>query len=140
MKIIYALVFKDTGEIVNAKLFKQYWVKYGSNSVYGWRMPKKMYETLGRAKAGFSHVPEQLKPLIDIAEFVQNKVAISGNDLMEEKKNRSVKLAAKKEEKEKKRDYADLHKKIDEFVGKTSAEDLAKLMMSYGMKFKNPPV
>ena len=94
MKEIYAIVYKKTKEIVTPKSFKQYWPNYGSNDLYGWRPAKKMYETLGQARRGFSFIPNLLKGDLDIAIFTFKEVVEDGSELSrkqaESKKKREL--------------------------------------------------
>lgn len=91
MDKIYAITFKDTGKIVTAKSFKEFWKNYGNNQLYGWRSPKKIYFTLGQAKAGFSHIPSQLKPLLEISSFVREASVIDGEELSKQQEEIRVK-------------------------------------------------
>lgn len=88
---LFAIVHKDTKEILNPVSFRKYWPNYGSNQLYGWRSPKKTYETLGRAKAGFAHIPEKLKSELEIAEFVYSRSVTDGEELMEERRKKKEK-------------------------------------------------
>jgi hypothetical protein len=95
--MLYAINFIETGEILTPESFKEYWKNYGGNSLHGWRPPKKIYYTLGRAKGGFAYIPEQLKPLLEISEFTKSKSLILGSDLMvTQKEKREAKLEEKK--------------------------------------------
>jgi hypothetical protein len=76
---IYALVWTESGEILSPDSFKQYWPNYGNS---GWRAPKKVYFTLGTAKAGFSHIPQEIKPLISIAKFSIPELILGGEELL----------------------------------------------------------
>lgn len=97
MAEIYALTFKNTGEILTPDNFEKYWKNYGSggSGLRGWRPPKKMYYTEGHAKSGFSHIPDQLKPHINITKFVPDGVVVDGDVLFKKQ------LEAKKEKEEK---------------------------------------
>jgi hypothetical protein len=81
MKTLYALVFKDTGEIVTPTSFKEHWKNYGSNSLQGWKPPKKVYYKLCHAKSGFSHIPAEIKSEIVIAEFTSTNIVVDGAEL-----------------------------------------------------------
>jgi hypothetical protein len=90
--MIYAINFKESGEVLTPESFKKYWPKYGSNMLQGWRAPKKIYYKLGQAKTGFSHIPDQLKPHLEISEFAKVKSVIDGGDLMvTQKENKAIK-------------------------------------------------
>ena len=82
---LYALVIKETQEIVDAHTFSKYWKNYGEvgSTLSGWRPPKKIYTRLRDAKSGFSHIPQQLKPLVEIAVFTKSGVAIDGKILQQ---------------------------------------------------------
>ena len=99
MKSIYAIVFKDTQEILTPDSFTEYWRNYGGNNLYGWRAPKKLYFTIGRARGGFAHIPEELKSKVAIARFDFAEVEQDGEELREKQKI----TRAKKEEKVKER-------------------------------------
>lgn len=86
MNSIYAIVFKDTKQILTPDSFKEYWKSYGANSLYGWRAPKKLYFTLGRAKGGFAHIPEELKSKVEIARFDFAESVEDGEKLGEKQK------------------------------------------------------
>ena len=90
---IYAIVFKDTGELITPRVIREHWPHYGDNSLYGWRPPKKIYDTIGRAKAGFAHLPEKVKDLLSIMEFVPQREIITGPDLrVEQDARRELKV------------------------------------------------
>lgn len=80
---LYAIIITKTGEILDAKTFKEYWKNYGSNSLYGWRKPKKIYLTLGQAKSGFAHVPKEMSEHLSIAEFGYVKEILAGSEVLE---------------------------------------------------------
>lgn len=86
MNSIYAIVFKDTKQILTPYSFKEYWKNYGGNNLYGWRAPKKLYFTLGRAKWGFAHIPEELKSKVSIARFDFTEIITDGEELKEKQK------------------------------------------------------
>jgi hypothetical protein len=67
---IYALILD--GGILTPDTFKEYWKNYGGNELYGWRPPKKIYYTLGHAKAGLHWVPEKLRDKVEIHRFVDS--------------------------------------------------------------------
>jgi len=70
-KELFALVLD--GNILTPDSFKEYWKNYGNQSysgLYGWRPPKKIYYTLGHAKAGRHHVPIQIRDRVEIHRFV----------------------------------------------------------------------
>jgi hypothetical protein len=94
MSSIYAIVFKDTKEILTAESFRKFWKSYGSNNLCGWRFPKKLYFTEGKARAGFSHIPSQLKEKVEIARFDFAATVQDGAEL-------AVKQKEKKEKREK---------------------------------------
>jgi hypothetical protein len=88
---LYAITFKETGEVLNAKLFSQYWKTYGGSQLYGWRMPKKIYTTLGKAKSGFAHVPYDLKPHLEISIFTRSSAVMDGETLRDDQEERRAK-------------------------------------------------
>jgi phosphoribosylformylglycinamidine (FGAM) synthase PurS component len=83
---LFALTFKDSGAILTPDSYKEYWKGYGQNDLSGWKPPKKIYYTLGTAKAGFGHIPEQIKPLVEISKFVRSECVIDGAGLQTEQK------------------------------------------------------
>lgn len=83
MTEIYAIVFKETNEIVTPDSFCEYWERYGLNNLQGWGPPKKLYYTLGRARSGFSHMPSQIKDKTAIAKFVFGEIVEDGAELKE---------------------------------------------------------
>lgn len=99
-KTIYAIIFKDTQEILTPESFKKYWPNYGGNNLYGWRAPKKVYYKLGHAKTGFSHIPNKLKSKLAIAEFSPSKIIEDGQKLHaqqlvnKEIKNHKIRIAS----------------------------------------------
>ena len=99
MKELYAIIFKDTGEILTPDSFKEYWKNYGSNSLQGWNPPKKIYYTLGRARSGFAHIPDELKEKTAIANFVFSEIIEDGAEL----KEKQYQARKKKEEKQEER-------------------------------------
>jgi len=88
---LYAITLKETGEVLNAKSFAKYWKNYGSNQLYGWRMPKKVYTTLGQAKSGFAHVPFDLKSHLEISIFTRSSAAMDGESLRDDQEERRAK-------------------------------------------------
>ena len=98
---LYVLLIKDTQELISPQLVKQYWKTYGSASssgLYGWRPPKKIYDSLGRAKAGFAHIPAGMKPLVEIAVFEKTESILDGSELQQEQEQKLVLRRQKKEE------------------------------------------
>lgn len=67
-KELFALVLD--GNILTPDSFKEFWKNYSSNELYGWRPPKKIYYTIGYAKAGRHHVPAQIRDRVEIHRFV----------------------------------------------------------------------
>lgn len=99
---LFAIVHKDTKELLSPASFKKFWPNYGSSigsGLYGWRPPKKTYDTLGRAKAGFAHIPEKLKSELEIAEFIYSRSISDGEELREEQRKKKEKKAADSERK-----------------------------------------
>ena len=98
---LYVLLIKETQEVVSAKSIKQYWKSYGSSSaygLYGWRPPKKIYDSLGRAKAGFAHIPADMKPLVEIAVFEKTESILEGSELQQEQDQKLILRRQKQEE------------------------------------------
>lgn len=95
---LYAIVFTKTGEVLDAASFKEYWKNYGSNQLYGWRKPKKIYDNLGAAKRGFAHVPAELKPHLSIAEFCLDKVVLDGGELAVDQARKRLETESRKQE------------------------------------------
>lgn len=121
MSKIYALTIKKTGEVLNPETFKKYWENYGGTSLRGWRPPKKMYYKEGHAKRGFAHIPDELKPHINITLFEAKQDIIDGEVLFKEQEERRI-----EREKEQKRAQAEYEKKRAEERYKQALEDLQK--------------
>jgi hypothetical protein len=64
---LYALHFKD--ELIEPNIWKKYSDKYGSQGLYGWKPPKKVYYTLGHAKAAMKHLPKQIINEVQIIKY-----------------------------------------------------------------------
>jgi hypothetical protein len=73
---------------LSAKSFKDYWPNYGGNHLYGWRPPKKVYFSLGTAKTGFSHIPDEIKPLCGIYRLSIGDEMADGEVLAKEQADR----------------------------------------------------
>lgn len=116
--MLYAINFKESGEILTPESYKKYWPNYGGNNLHGWKAPKKVYYTLGKAKNGFSHVPDQLKPLLEISEFTRTKSLVDGEELMKTQKEAKF----KKEEKLKIARAAREKKYAEERLAKAKAD------------------
>ena len=69
-KILYAIIFKNSGEVLTSK---------------------KVYNTLRKAKQGFSYIPDQLKSQLAIAEFTMNKIVESGAELRDQQEINRIK-------------------------------------------------
>lgn len=110
---LYAITFKESGAILTPDSFKKFWKSYGDNGLYGWRAPKKIYYTLGMAKAGFSHMPEQIKPLVQISKFVLGESVVDGQELFNKQKAEKEKREAERKELALKREieYAEIKMK-----------------------------
>jgi hypothetical protein len=69
-KELFVLVLD--GNILTPDTFTKYWENYGSTGsvLYGWRPPKKVYYTMGAARNGLRHVPEQIRAKVEIHKFV----------------------------------------------------------------------
>lgn len=104
MKEVFAIVFKDTNEILTPDTFKKYWPGYGSNNLYGWRPPKKIYYTIGTARSGFSHIPDKIKPKLAIATFGFVKLIEDGAELYKKQEANRGKREALREQRDAKRD------------------------------------
>lgn len=98
MKELYAIIWKESKEILTPESFKKYWPNYGGASSYlsGWRPPKKIYFKLGQAKSGFAHVPDAAKPFLEIAKFTLDSVVEDGKVLKEKQKQSKDKKKTKK--------------------------------------------
>jgi hypothetical protein len=83
---LFALTFKDSGEILTPDSYKKYWKNCGNNNLRGWTPPKKIYYTLGTAKSGFGHIPDQINPLVEISRFIRGESVIDGAGLQTEQK------------------------------------------------------
>ena len=79
MTSFYAIVLKDTNEIVTEDLIKQYCPDY---HVTAFR--KKVYFTIGTAKNGFASIPDDMQTFVKIQEFTPNGVSLDGVDLQNE--------------------------------------------------------
>lgn len=122
MTEIYAIVFKDTNEIVTPDSFCEYWERYGLNDLQGWGPPKKLYYTLGRAKSGFSHMPSEIKEKTAIARFVFGEIVEDGAELKEKQDRARLK---KEEAKEKEQAKYRLERAERDF--KKAQEELERL-------------
>ena len=100
MKEVFAIVFKDTGEILTPKVFDKYWPNYGSSGLCGWRPPKKIYYTLGTARSGFSHIPDKIKPKLAIATFGFVKLIEDGAELYKKQEANRGKREALREQRD----------------------------------------
>ena len=109
---LYAIVFKESGEILTPASFKKYWPNYGQNNLYGWRPAKKIYYTEGRAKAGFAYIPDEIKGQLCIAVFTFEKELIDGAILCAEQNKRKI---VKELELTKQKHLKDLERKRGEF-------------------------
>lgn len=94
MSELYAIVFKSDKKLVTPAELKKRWPNYGSNELYGWRPPKRVYDTVAKAKAGFAHLPEDLKPELCIHPFGPVGEPIDGVVLVEEQQARREKREA----------------------------------------------
>lgn len=119
---LYAITFKD-GTILSPESFKVYWPNYGNNSLYGWRKPKKIYTELKQAKTGFSHIPKELKLLVQISKFKFDGSVISGGDLANEQAKRKEEKTLKYKTKEAERAKKESEEKI-----KRMEQELAQLL------------
>jgi hypothetical protein len=132
--MIYAIVIKETGEVLDTRTLKKYWPNYGANELQGWRPPKKTYTKLGFAKTGFAHCPEIIKPDLAIGIFEMTEVVIDGKELDIEQKSRKEK---RKLERQKRiyeyriKLYKDRKHELEEY--KTKLAETEKLLE----KFKN---
>lgn len=97
MITLYSIAFKETGEPLTPESFKKHWPNYGTNNLYGWRPPKKVYYSIGNAKKGFAHIPEELKPKLVIAEFTMSKIVEDGADLAKKQADSKFKLKKQRE-------------------------------------------
>lgn len=88
---MFAIIIKETKEILTPDVFKKYWPNYGNNCLSGWKPPKKIYETIGRAKSGFAHCPNELKKDLAIAEFVFGSIIENGEGLAVKQEERRAK-------------------------------------------------
>lgn len=81
---IYVIIFTDTREILSPDSFREYWNKYGKNNALHWYGgPKKMkvYRTMAKARAGFAHISDELKPMLSIAKFAYSETLEDGGEL-----------------------------------------------------------
>ncbi len=84
MSKLYVITFKETKEMVTPDSIKKYWKNYGSargSGLYGWRPAKRVYYSLGKAKVGFSYIPDQLKPQCEISMYTYSESVVDGEDL-----------------------------------------------------------
>lgn len=100
---LFAIVYKDTLEILTPKSFKKYWPNYGGSYLQGWRPPKKIYYSLGFARSGFSHIPNELKDKLAIAKVSKMEIVQDGESL--HKNQEEKRLKKELEWKEKRRLY-----------------------------------
>jgi HD-like signal output (HDOD) protein len=127
---LYAIVFKESKEILDPKTIKKYWPNYGSagsSGLYGWRPPKKIYDTLGRARTGFAHIPEQIKDQLAIATFTFDEFVEDGDDIKkvqeanrEKKKILKEKRLLKYQKERLERDKAEIARREEELNKKLS--------------------
>lgn len=96
--MLYGIFWIDTDELLSPASFKEHWQGYGNNQLHGWRPPKKVYYTLGNAKSGFAHIPDQIKPHVCIRAIEPTNVIIDGEDLIKEQKERQDKRREEPEE------------------------------------------
>lgn len=132
---MYAIVFKETNEILTPKSFKKFWPNYGSaqGHLYGWRPAKKFYEKIGQAKSGFAHIPDQLKPLLKIVKLGVVEDVIDGEELKEKQDiSRKKKVIAQEKRRSEwklenaKKELARAQKNLKELEGKEFYEELCR--------------
>ncbi len=58
------------GELLDPKIWKKYSQNYGTNELYGWRPPKRIYYTRGYAKSGIRNLPKQIQADIEIVRYI----------------------------------------------------------------------
>lgn len=122
---LFAIVFKESMEILTPDSFKQYWPNYGSNNLYGWRPAKKVYYKLGHAKRGFSFIPDDLKPKLAIAKVTNFELIEDGESLQIQQK-----INKEKKEQERKIAYEEwqMKKALQDFESsKAKLEEYLKL-------------
>lgn len=98
MKELFVIVWKESKEILTPDTFKKYWPSYGAggSGLHGWRPPKKVYYKPGLARTGFSHIPDAIKPFVEIAKFTFESVKEDGATLaVKQKEARAKKEAAR---------------------------------------------
>lgn len=69
---LFALHYE--GELLGPDVWKKYSSKYGGNSLYGWRPPKKVYYKYGHAKNGLRHLPKEIQEDVKIVRYVPEEV------------------------------------------------------------------
>ncbi len=65
---VYALHLD--GELLEGNVWKKYSKKYGTNGLYGWKPPKRIYYKLGHAKNGLSHLPAEIRSKVEIVRYI----------------------------------------------------------------------
>jgi len=61
--ICYAIVLKNTKQVLSPDTIRQNYPNYGGNVLYGWKPPKKVYYKVGHAKSAYTLLPEKIRSL-----------------------------------------------------------------------------
>lgn len=69
---VFAIHWK--GQLLHPNIWKEFSDKYGTNGLYGWRPPKKLYYKIGHAKCALSHLPEMVRNDCKIVRYVPDIV------------------------------------------------------------------
>lgn len=65
--ILYALHLN--GKLLDTKVWKEYSKSYGTNELYGWRPPKRIYYKISHARNGIKHLPKQIQNKVKIVIY-----------------------------------------------------------------------
>jgi len=124
---IYVICWDETQEPLTPASFKKYWPNYGSNSLHGWTPPKKVYYSIGNARRGFAHIPDEIKSKVSIYQTKELEKVQNGSELAEKqkvakiKKEKAAEMRYARYEKEKaEKVIEDMKKRINDITERTS--------------------
>ncbi len=63
------------GELLEGNVWKKFSTKYGTNGLYGWKPPKRIYYKLHHAKNGLSHLPIEIRNKVEIVKYIPASIA-----------------------------------------------------------------
>jgi len=61
------------GKLISSNIWKEYSTRYGGNSLYGWRKPKRLYMKIGHAKSAIHHLPKEVQDKVEIVKYIPAK-------------------------------------------------------------------